>query len=100
MRSVLPVALLLAFATSAQAQERRDIEPQARDAAVQVDQTEVREAGPRAGATKVGIDANRIAQDERFAEEAAALQQPGTANWWWIVAAVVVGALIVAVLVR
>jgi hypothetical protein len=101
MRSVLPVALLLAIATSAQAQERRDVvAPHTLDAAAQVDQNDLREAGPRAGSTKVGIDASRIAQDERFADDAAVLQQPGTTSWWWIVAAVVVGALIVAVLVR
>lgn len=99
MKRMLPVALLLAFATSAQAQERSQVEIQPANAAmVGAEQADVRDGGPRANSAKVGLDANQIVSETRTSDDAMVRQGPTTRSWWWLVGAIVLaGVIIVAI---
>jgi hypothetical protein len=102
MRAVLPLALMLAFAGTAQAQERAQPEQNERPAAVQVQQAPapVVQQATTQGEMKVSPEEARRIIYERPEPMEAAMQGPESRNWWWLVGAIVLGGVILAALVR
>jgi hypothetical protein len=104
MRAILPVALLLALAGSAHAQQS----PQnitGGDAAVEARLAPVQTPAPAVQQTTTDVKPIHTSDRQEVdnvrsvvADEAVVRQDPSTRQWWWLVGAIVVAGVILAVL--
>jgi hypothetical protein len=108
MRALLPVALMLALAGSAHAQQSQPAQNAAAgDAAVEARLAPTQTPAPAVQLQKTTGDVKPIQTADRqiadeatsaVADEAVVRQDPTTRRWWWLVGAIVVAGVVLAVL--